>query len=80
MSKVVWEDSDLDGRVVGVLKECGAVSDSTAMAPNTVFRRLKAPEVVLGITRVKESLHRLSESHTVKKTGAGKPRYFLRKQ
>lgn len=77
MAKLLWDDPDLDSRVIGALKELGATSASNAMAPNTVFKRLKTGEVVLGITRVKDSLHRLVESRRVRRTSGGKPRYYL---
>ena len=79
MSKVVWDDPDLDKRVSEVLRECSAVTEPTAMAANTVFRRLREPEVVLGITRVRASLQRLVDAHSAKKTGGSQPRYYLRK-
>jgi hypothetical protein len=77
MAKVLWDDPDLDGRVVGALKDLGAGNASNAMAPNTVFRHLKTGEVVLGITRVKDSLHRLVEARRVRRTSGSKPRYYL---
>jgi hypothetical protein len=79
MTKVVWEDSDLDKKVSEVLQRCGATSEASAMAANTVFRRLRDPEVVLGITRVRASLQRLVDAHSVRKTGPAQPKYYLRK-
>jgi len=79
MTKVVWGDSDLDGKVSEVLQGCGATSEAAAMAANTVFRRLRDPGVVLGITRVRASLQRLVDAHFVKKTSGAQPKYYLRK-
>lgn len=79
MTKILWEDPDLDTKVLGVLRECGAVNEGGAMAPHTVFRRLKTDAVILGITRVKEALGRLVESRQAKKTSGRKPRYYLRR-
>jgi len=79
MTKVVWEDSDLDGKVSEVMRGCGATGESTAMAANTVFRKLKAPDVVLGITRVRASLQRLVDQRAARKTEGSPPKYYLRK-
>jgi hypothetical protein len=79
MTKVVWEDSDLDEKVSELMRACAATGESTAVAANTVFRKLKAPDVVLGITRVRASLQRLVDRHSARKTEGSAPKYYLRR-
>jgi hypothetical protein len=77
MSKITWDDDELDACIIDVLKRMSR--NENPLAPNTILNKLKNEHknVRIGIMRVKDRLNRLFNKGMIKETSETHPRYYI---
>ena len=81
MSKIVWDDEELDKNIMNILVEASATIENP-LAPYTILRLLKESHknLVLGINRVNSRLMELFSAGKIGRTSSKHPRYYIKEK